>query len=179
MNPRILHQRFHIPQLYFESEQKSITVLCLLWSHYYKEVQIKTCLKSTQSSHYEKLMPCAPVIVWDWSIHYPPLSAMFDSLHSSTNQELFENHLCNKSSHYEKYKQFLITQRKPLCATTKLMPFTVSKDECNTKEDTGKFLKNTLHVLSHAKRYLLGWSDVKSRQVALAVIELCWSEGIG
>jgi len=28
---------------------------------------------------------------------------MFTALHSSMNQELFEKHLCNQSSHYEKY----------------------------------------------------------------------------
>ena len=39
---------------------------------------------------------------------------MFDLLHSSTNQEVFEKHLCSKSSHYEKYGRFLVTQRKPL-----------------------------------------------------------------
>ena len=31
------------------------------------------------------------------------LSAMFNPLHSITNQQLFEKHLCNQSSHYEKY----------------------------------------------------------------------------
>ena len=29
-----------------------------------------------------------------WSIHYTLLSAMFNLLHSSTNQELFETYLC-------------------------------------------------------------------------------------
>jgi len=48
-------------------------------------------------------VPHAPVIVW---IHYPSLSAMFNSLHSSTNQELFEKHLCNKSSYHEKYSRY-------------------------------------------------------------------------
>ena len=28
---------------------------------------------------------------------------MFTLLHSSMNQELFEKHICNQSSHYEKY----------------------------------------------------------------------------
>jgi len=28
---------------------------------------------------------------------------MFTPLHSSTDQELFEKHVCNHSSHYEKY----------------------------------------------------------------------------
>ena len=81
-----------------------------------------------------------------WSIHCPSLSAIFYLLHGSTNQEVFEKHLCIKSSHYKKYVWFLVTQQKPLCATTKLMLFTVSKDEWNTKEDTGKSLKNALHI---------------------------------
>jgi len=96
----------------------------------------------------------------------PSLSAMFDSLHSSTNQEVFEKNLCNKSSHYEKYGgfKFLVTQRKPsratidssiYGATTKLTLFTVS-NEWNTKEDTGKSLKNALYVLRCAKRHLSG-----------------------
>ena len=67
-------------------------------------------------------------------------------------------HLCNHNSHYEKYWQYLSTQRKPSCATTKL---TVSKDEWNTKEDTGKSLKNALHVLRYAKRNFSGWSDTE------------------
>jgi len=41
-------------------------------------------------------------------------------------------------------------------ATTKLMLFTVSKDEWNTEEDTGKSLKNAMDVLWYAKRHLLG-----------------------
>jgi len=80
-----------------------------------------------------------------------PFSVSYVQLHSSTNQELFEKYLC--SSHYEKYEQFLITQRKPSCATTKLMLFTVSKDEWNTKENS---LKNALDVLWYVKRYLSG-----------------------
>jgi len=54
-----------------------------------------------------------------------------------------------------------VTQRKPSCATTKLMLFTVSKDEWNTMEDSGKSLKNVLDVLWYAKRHLLGWSDIE------------------
>ena len=72
----------------------------------------------------------------------------------STNQELFEKHLYNKSSHCEKYGQFLVMQRKPSHATTKLMLFIVSKDEWNIKKDTGKSLKNALHVLRRAKTNL-------------------------
>jgi len=58
----------------------------------------------------------------------------------------FEKHLCNQSSHHnnEKYRRFLATRKKPSHAATKL---TVRKNEWNTKEDTGKSLKNALHVL--------------------------------
>jgi len=41
-------------------------------------------------------------------------------------------------------------------AITQLTLFTVSKDEWNMKEDTGKSLKNALHVLRCAKRHLSG-----------------------
>jgi len=77
------------------SESKvSITVLCLPCSPCYTSVRIKNCSKSTsnQSSHYENTMvPCSPVIIWNWSIHCPSLSGILNSLHSSTNQELFES----------------------------------------------------------------------------------------
>jgi len=57
----------------------------------------------------------------------------------------------------------------------------VSKDEWDTKEGTGKSMKNALYVQWHGKRYLLGWSDVKQQKiksVALAIVELRESEGI-
>ena len=50
---------------------------------------------------------------------------------------------------------------KPSHATAKLMPFAVDQDEWDTKEDTGKSTKNTLHILWYAKRHLSGQSDVK------------------
>ena len=34
-------------------------------------------------------------------IHYDSLSIIFNSLHSNTNQDLVEKHLCNQGSHYE------------------------------------------------------------------------------
>ena len=40
-----------------------------------------------------------------WNIHYTLLSAMFNPLHSSANQELFEKHY-NQNSHYENYGWF-------------------------------------------------------------------------
>jgi len=47
-----------------------------------------------------------------------------------------------------------ITHRKPSRATIKLTLFTVSKDEWNTMEDTGKSLKSASNVLQYAKKYL-------------------------
>ena len=41
--------------------------------------------------------------IWEWSIDYGSLFAMFTPLHSSANQELFEKYVYNQSSHYEKY----------------------------------------------------------------------------
>ena len=73
-----------------------------------------------------------PVIIWNWSIHCPSLSGIFNSLHSSMNQELFGKTVCNQSRHYEKCGRFPFNmQGKPSC---KLALFTVSKDEWNAKE---------------------------------------------
>jgi len=47
--------------------------------------------------------------------------------------------------------------------------------------DAGKSMKNALYILLYAKRHLSGWSVVKQqkmRPIALAIIELCLSEGI-
>jgi len=107
----------------------------------------KVCLY--QSSHYEK---CGYSTVHPMaSYHLVSISLLFNSLHSSMNQELCEKNLCNQGSHYKKYT--------PLCKgshrvpTTKSTLFTVSKDEWNTKEDTGKSLKKTLHVLPKCTSY--------------------------
>ena len=67
------------------------------------------------------------------------------------NQELFEKHLTMK------IRMISVMQRKPSHATTKIMlNVTVSKDEWNIKEDTGKSLKNALDVLRYAKTHLSG-----------------------
>ena len=50
---------------------------------------------------------------------------------------------------------------KSSCACAKSTPFPVSKDEWDTKEDTGKSMKNALYVLQYAKRHLSGQSDVE------------------
>ena len=50
---------------------------------------------------------------------------------------------------------------KPSRATTILTLFVVSEDEWDTKEDTGKSMKNALYLLLYAKRHLSGQSDVE------------------
>ena len=40
--------------------------------------------------------------------------------------------------------------------SAKSTPFSVSKDEWDTKEDTGKSMKNALYILRYAKRHLSG-----------------------
>jgi len=65
--------------------------------------------------------------------------------------------------------------------TAKLTLFVVNKDEWDTKEDTGKSMKNKLHVQQYGKKHLSGWSKVeqqKIKPVALAIVELHESEGI-
>ena len=148
-----------------ESELRSIHSLFAMFTPLHSSTNQELFEKHVRNhnSHCEKYDRAAraPVIVCNWSIHCPSLSAMFDLLQSSTNQEVFEKHLCITSSHYEKYRWFLVAQRKPSRATTKLTLSPASKDEWNTKEDTGKSLRNALHVQRYAKRHLSGWSDVK------------------
>jgi len=48
------------------------------------------------------------------------------------------------------------TPRKPQYVTPKLTPFTVIKDEWNTKEVSGKSIKNAFYVQRYARRHLLG-----------------------
>ena len=51
-------------------------------------------------------------------------------------------------------------RRKPSHASAKLA-VSIGKDEWDTKEDTGKSMKNALYILRYAKRHLSGRSDVK------------------
>jgi len=176
MNPHILHHK--VPRASIISESKvSITVLCLLCSPHYTAVRNKNCSKSTSvikvASMKNTMVPHTPVIVWNWSIHYPSLSAVFDSLHSSTNQELFEKHLCNKSSCYEKYGRFLVMQRKPSRATTKLTLFTVSKAQRRTLVIPWRIHCTYSNMPKGTSRAEATSNREKIKLVALAIIKLC------
>ena len=52
-------------------------------------------------------------------------------------------------------------EEKPSRTIAKSTFFTVSKDEWDTKEDTGKSMKNALYVLRYTKRHLSGQSNVE------------------
>jgi len=71
-----------------------------------------------------------------------------------------------------------ITQRKPSRTITKSTLFTVSKDEWNTKEGTGR-MHTYRGMPKDTSRAEAMSNNEKTKPVALAVIELCWSEGIG
>jgi len=70
---------------------------------------------------------------------------------------------------------------KPSRTYQKSTPFVVSKDEWVMKEGPGKSMKkNALYAQRHGKRY--PWAEVrlnseKIKPVALAIFELCTSEG--
>ena len=105
---------------------------------------------------------------------------MFNPLHSSTNQELFESTSAIKIATMKIMDDFRY-EEKPSRATAKLTLFAVSKDEWDTKEDTGKSMKNTLYVLRYAKRHLQAEATLNSEKIkpiALAIVKLHLSEDI-
>ena len=67
---------------------------------------------------------------------------------------------------------------KPLHACTKSTPFPVSKDEWDTKEDTGKSHCMYCGMPKGTCRAEATLNSEKIKPIALAVIELCLSEGI-
>jgi len=125
INPLILHHKVGANDsaclnYIWEWNILFITVLCLPCSPRYTAIRIKNCLKSTPvikvATMKNTMVPCILIIVWNWSIHCSSLSAIFNLLHYSTNQELFEKHLCNQGSHYEKYRDdFRYTKKAIMC----------------------------------------------------------------
>ena len=122
-----------------------------------------------------------PVIVWNWSIYFPSLSAMFNTCCTA-----IQINNCLKSTKIAAMKNtddllgtISVSLRKPSRATSELILYTVSKYEWNTKEDSGKSLKNTFNVSQYAKRHLSGWSDAKqwknqARSPSHYLVTLVW-----
>ena len=114
-----------------------------------------------QSSIPKEIVPRAPVIVWK--------SVVSITLHCwlcSTRYTAERIKNCLKSTSAIKIATMTNTDNfryegKPSRAIAKSTLFAVSKDEWNTKEETGKSMKNALYVLQYAKRHLSGWSNVE------------------
>jgi len=67
--------------------------------------------------------------------------------------------------------------------TTKLTLFPAMKDEWDTDEGTGKSFKNAWYAQQYGKRHLLyrlmwHWTTKKIKPVVIAIVKLCYSEGI-
>jgi len=78
--------------------------------HYYYDYDCSsTALLLLMNPHIPQTMVLrAPVISIIIRKENASLPAMFNLLHSSTNQQLFKKNFCNQSSHYENYGQFLL-----------------------------------------------------------------------
>ena len=63
-----------------------------------------------------------------------------------------------------------VTHGKPSCATTKSTLFVIIKAEWNTKEDTGKLMKNALYICQKVPLRTL--NSEKIELVPSAIIEL-------
>jgi len=59
--------------------------------------------------------------------------------------------------------------------TTKSALFVESKDEWNTKDDTGKSMKNALHAQWYGKRHLSSWSNIKQWKNQAHSLSHCWA----
>jgi len=86
------------------------------------------------------VFPTYVFIIWKEDALF---TAMFNLLCSSTNQQLFKKNFCN---HYENYRWFPLQMESIVYLPTKLTLFMESRDEWDTKEGTGKSMKNALHV---------------------------------
>ena len=78
---------------------------------------------------------------------------MFSPLHSVTNEEHYMKDLRNQSTQNGKLGQFPLHREAIMIHYCELTPFAVSKDKWDTKEDTGKSMKNVLYVVQYAKRH--------------------------
>ena len=93
-----------------------------------------------------------------------PLHFIVGYVHPITQQ--YESRAARKAPLLSKIATMINTddfryEGKPSHAIAKSTLLTVSKDEWDTKEDTGKSMKNALYILRYAKRHLSGRSDVE------------------
>jgi len=88
------------------------------------------------------------------STHFASSSARVSLLY---NKSRSKKHIYYQNSPHEKcIIKSPVMESKPSYATTKVTLFIVSKDEWNTKEDTGKSMKNASYMLRYTKMNLSG-----------------------
>ena len=165
MNPCIPHLKWrcapHLYHYHLKSEV-SIMLCCQLCSTCYTAFRIKNCSESTSTIYaYSTKRNGATHPNF---INYHLKSEVSITLHCwlcSTCYTAIQIKNCLKSTSAIKTATMknmddFHFEGRPSCVTAKLTPFPVSKDEWDTKEDTGKSMKNALYVLWHAKRHLSG-----------------------
>jgi len=106
---------------------------------------------------------------------------MFNSLNSSSNQELFEKHLCNQGSHYEKYRQFPLHKGSQHVQTPNQC-FSLSAKMNGTQRRTlvsPRRIHFTYCGMPKGTSLAEATSNhEKIKPIALAIIKLCLTEGI-
>jgi len=95
-----------------------------------------------------------------WSIHWASLLAMFNHYAAA-----WINNCLNRTSAIKvatmKFMDNFCNYKRGHHVPPPNRRFSVSKDEWDIKENTGKSMKNALYVLQYAKRYLLSWNDAE------------------
>ena len=128
-----------------------------------------------------EMAPHAPAILSEkWNIRYSLLLAMFDPLHSSMNQKLFYKHLCNRSSHYEKYRWYLLRREAITCyhQIDTLLSAKMNGTQRRTLVSPWRMHCTYCGMPKGTPRAEAMLNREKIKSVALAVIELRLSEGI-
>jgi len=109
-----------------------------------------------EPTHTASKVSCLTISIIIWKVKYITFHCqLFSKCYQQYKSRVFEK---QKVTSVKNTHNFTVMRRKP---TTKLIYFTVSKDEWNTKEGTCKSMKNALYVLQYAKKHLLVWSDVE------------------
>ena len=128
-----------------------------------------------------EMVPRAPaisIITTVWKVKYPlcfvvgyvqPITQHFKS-RTFPEAPLQSTHTKRNDFHFK---------GKPSYARAKSTPFPVSKDEWDTKEDTGKSMKNALYILQYSKRHLSGRNNIEqwknqARSLSCYWVTLVW-----
>jgi len=123
----------------------------------------------------------APLAPWKDAPSHASVLAMFNTLHSSMNQQLIEKNLCNQSNHYENYGQFLLQIEAITCVLQNQHFLWWAK--VNGTKRRALVRPWRVHFMNSsaskgASRDEATSNSKKIKPIALVVIELHLSEGI-